>query len=70
VRRPALGIRRLVQRADGRREQGARKARLRYVQDVARRGAALPRRRAAARTARSGSRTTRTSWSSGIRTCS
>ena len=71
LRRPALGIRRLGIGADGRRQQrpGASPG-TRTYERWHKAGARLPRRRARRRTARSGSRTTRTSWSSGIRTCS
>jgi hypothetical protein len=55
-------------RADGRRAQGlARRAARRTASGTTR--AALPRRQAAASSARSGWSTTPTSWSSGIRTC-
>ena len=68
-RRPPLGVRRLVQRADMRRAgAGSSKPGSETVQALARRSAAPRRRPVSPRTARSGSPISPTSWSSGIRT--
>ena len=70
LRRPALGIRRLVSRADGGRQQ-ARSAKpgIAGLPALARAGAALTAGRAAAARRDLAHAITRTSWSSGIRTC-
>ncbi len=69
VRRPEVGVRRLVLGADGRREERLAKPGIDDLRALAQGRGRLLSRRDCRRTARSGWSTTRTSCSSGIRTC-